>query len=541
MKTSKVFKMFLPVVLSVQAAAILNAQNLYWDANGTTAGAGTDPTGTWGTDNFWNTSATGENGTFSENTTSSDTLYFSAYLRAGGTNPTTAYTVTVNGIQDAAGLRIQSPTKVTLTGGTIRIGTGGITLVRNLPDNVGNTNDNFGAQIDSDIELLGDQQWESNVTNSSGGSGFFVNGSISGNGNLTLRQTANRTYQVNGDINHTGSLTINGNNANGTIDLFGNIGTSVTQITVNNITTLRLNGDLTGAESYAGNYYVGASSGGATHTSRLTLASNTAINPRSTVTLSAPNGSSSATLNLGNGANSYDVTIAGLNSGATNGTVRVTNLSTGSGTATLTVGTDLNPVDSLFAGVIQDGTTAKVALTKDGSGTLTLTGANTYTGDTLVNAGTLLVNGSLGATDVTVKSGAILGGTGSIGGSLHFEAGAKLVFDLTTPLTLNGGETTTVSFGGFSVADLVGLDSSVEYGVYTLIDGNATFDFTNVANFGAANAYDLGGGKLAYFQEGSFELVIAAVPEPSTGALLLLGGFGTVCFLRRRTARRNAM
>ena len=31
----------------------------YWDANGTQAGAGFDQTGTWGTDNFWSTSADG--------------------------------------------------------------------------------------------------------------------------------------------------------------------------------------------------------------------------------------------------------------------------------------------------------------------------------------------------------------------------------------------------------------------------------------------------------------------------------------------------
>ena len=35
-----------------------------------------------------------------------------------------------------------------------------------------------------------------------------------------------------------------------------------------------------------------------------------------------------------------------------------------------------------------------VGLTKSGAGTLTLTGTNTYTGNTTVSTGTLLVNGS---------------------------------------------------------------------------------------------------------------------------------------------------
>jgi outer membrane autotransporter protein len=54
-------------------------------------------------------------------------------------------------------------------------------------------------------------------------------------------------------------------------------------------------------------------------------------------------------------------------------------------------------------------------LDKIGSGTLMLTGASTYTGTTTVNEGVLNVNGSLVST-VCVCSGAMLTGTGSIGG-----------------------------------------------------------------------------------------------------------------------------
>ncbi|PHY94189.1 hypothetical protein CSR02_07565, partial [Acetobacter pomorum] len=65
---------------------------------------------------------------------------------------------------------------------------------------------------------------------------------------------------------------------------------------------------------------------------------------------------------------------------------------------------------------------------KTGAGTLTLTGSNAYSGTTEVAAGTLNVDGdSSGVTgQVSVDSGAALGGTGTIGGSVDIAEGATL-------------------------------------------------------------------------------------------------------------------
>ena len=54
-------------------------------------------------------------------------------------------------------------------------------------------------------------------------------------------------------------------------------------------------------------------------------------------------------------------------------------------------------------------------LSKAGVGTLTLTGIETYSGATAVNAGTLVVNGSIANSAVTVNAGATLAGTGTVG------------------------------------------------------------------------------------------------------------------------------
>jgi outer membrane autotransporter protein len=52
---------------------------------------------------------------------------------------------------------------------------------------------------------------------------------------------------------------------------------------------------------------------------------------------------------------------------------------------------------------------------KDAAGTTVLSAVNGYTGATTVNAGSLLVNGSIAASAVTVNAGGTLGGTGTVG------------------------------------------------------------------------------------------------------------------------------
>ena len=87
----------------------------------------------------------------------------------------------------------------------------------------------------------------------------------------------------------------------------------------------------------------------------------------------------------------------------------------------LTVGS--NNLSTTFSGIIHGGG----SLTKIGTGTLTLSGANIYTGVTTLSAGTLLVNtkpsSGTGTNKLNVNAGT-LGGTGTIGGAVTVGTGS---------------------------------------------------------------------------------------------------------------------
>lgn len=226
------------------------------------------------------------------------------------------------------------------------------------------------------------------------------------------------------------------------------------------------------------------------------------------------------TVNVGGSHNTIQSDAGTLTLGAatalTSGATGVRNvLFTGSGNIDVT-------------GAITNGSSSGLVIEKQGSGTLTLGGTNTYTGTTTVSAGTLLANGSL-TSNVTVTTDGTIGGTGTITGNLQFNSGANLtITNLTDALTVIG----SVSFAsGFGIDDLAGINwSSVDlFTPYTLIDNGTDFSAAGLDNFGIANAAPVGGGRSAYFQNGSLQLVV--IPEPATAAL---GALGLLAMLRRR-------
>jgi autotransporter-associated beta strand protein len=330
---------------------------------------------------------------------------------------------------------------------------------------------------------------------------------------------------------------------------------------------------LTGSNSFSGGMIIG-------------VASNSAfsVNALANIGVAQPLGTGT-TIELRNGSIIYTGTTAstnkriqiGRNLAGSSATAGFTNNGTGAVTWTgsQALGTSNTNSSSVFtlggsnsddntwqSVIANNSATGLIGLTKSGTGKWILSGSNTYDGLTTVSAGTLLVNGNqsgaLGA--VSVAAGAILGGTGTLGGAsaaitgtvapglsdalgtlsfagsaMNFSSGGSLLAQLNSNpavftsdlLSLTGAGSLTL--GGSSILDLVGPAAFTTSGTYTLAtfaSGSLTGQFTTVryngttfANPTNPNAVN-SGGTLVYNGD-SIQFVV--VPEPAT---LVLAGLG---------------
>ena len=182
------------------------------------------------------------------------------------------------------------------------------------------------------------------------------------------------------------------------------------------------------------------------------------------------------------------------------------------GALNLTVGS--NNLSTNFSGVIQDGANGiGGSLTKIGTGKLVLRHRNTYTGGTIVNRGTLVVNNTTdsgtGAGPVFVKGGK-LGGKGIIAGAVTVGtgngSGAVLApgyllgaspgaLTIQSPLTFNGDgiyEMQVNSGSGIAdevIANGVTINSGAEFSFADLGGGTLTLGtvFTVINNTAATS------------------------------------------------------
>ncbi len=140
-----------------------------------------------------------------------------------------------------------------------------------------------------------------------------------------------------------------------------------------------------------------------------------------TLTLTGTNTySGGTTLTAGRLAVSSDANLGAVSGGLSfnGGTLQATGSFTTARAANLaSAGTvEADPGQTLtMSGVVS----GAGSLSKVGAGTLTLTRINNYAGTTLVDAGSLIVNGSIATSSgLTVEAGAIVGGSGTLPGTL---------------------------------------------------------------------------------------------------------------------------
>lgn len=178
-----------------------------------------------------------------------------------------------------------------------------------------------------------------------------------------------------------------------------------------------------------------------------------------------------------------------------------------------------------FAGVISDNSVSNTtSLGKGGSGTWTLSAANTYTGGTTISAGRLLVNNATGSGTgtgaVSVSSSAVLGGSGTISGATTLangaSAGAYLAPGATATATATSG-----GIGLLSFANNLTLTSGAGANSF---GSTVSFEINGTTRGTGYDGIDLTGSGKTLAYGGTMSLVFDAPINASTYNLFSLGG-----------------
>jgi fibronectin-binding autotransporter adhesin len=160
------------------------------------------------------------------------------------------------------------------------------------------------------------------------------------------------------------------------------------------------------------------------------------------------------------------VTVANLSTHATPGTTFVQNANGSAvSNATLTVGNSTN-ASGTYAGTLQNGTGGgTLALTKAGTGTLSLSGSNTFSGGVTINAGRLNANNASALSSNTVAM------TGA-STTLSFGTGTGSVTTFSNPINVTGTATGTTLIVATNAK--VSLNAAITIAADTTIQGTGT-------------------------------------------------------------------
>jgi len=546
-----------PMFLS-QAAS---AQTLYWDSNGATPGAGTTPTGTWGTSAFWSTDPTGSVSTGAW--TSGDSAVFSA-----GTDATGSWTLTVNAAQTVNSFTIEEG-NITLSGSAINATSitidGGATLQIPTTSSLGaasgglllnggtiqeNNPGSAGSFINASTAITVGAAGGTVSFNSAAANSSIYSGTIGGTGVLTKTGTGEFRYQGFDTSTTFSKLVVNqglyrlGNGSHNSEQGFGAVPATFTsdaitltgggQIGVSFGATLSANRGIT-VGTGGGGFNMSAAPmtvsgavagiGGLTVTGGSQLLTMNGVN--SFTGGFTMNGGGNVTIGSSgklSGAGSVTITSGTLT--LNNSATTITSLSGAGGLAfanghVLTTGDSTSPS---FTGVIS----GTGSIVKQGSGSQTLGGgsANSFSGSITINNGSI-VAGKANALGNTANGLALDGGTFNTGG-LNQTLG-----------TLSLSANSSIDLGSGSSA-MTFADSSAQSwsGTLDILSYTAGSDTLKIGTSGSgltalqlSEIYfpDIGGGEGAAIDPSGF-LTPVPVPEPSSVALLLLEAAGLLRF-----------
>jgi autotransporter-associated beta strand protein len=331
------------------------------------------------------------------------------------------------------------------SGGLTKNGTGTLTLTGEL-SYTGNTSINTGTVVIGSPSQLGGGIYSGNIINSgtliySGTSNQTLSGIISGAGVLThnassrLTLTGNNSYSGNTTIN-TGTVEIGSAGRLGGGSYSGNIANSGTLI-YSGTSNQTLSGIISGA-------------GVLTHnaSSRLTLTGNNSYSGNTTITTGTLE--ITTTGRLGGGNYSGNITNSGQ----------------------FVLGSNSN--QTLSGQISGNG-----AITKNGTGILTLNGSNNYSGNTTINAGTVVIGNSTG-----------LGASGNItfgGGTLQY--GSGITTDISTRIK-NSGSAILIHTNNNDITFAGTLDSSNSGGLTK--NGTGTLTLAGNSNYSGNTTINTG-------------------------------------------------